>query len=66
MSYRYLLPLALILGLAPFLPRPHLVDKVTMLMDGSLRKPIDIFDLVWHGWPLGLLLFKVIKDLFRR
>jgi hypothetical protein len=55
-----LLPLvvgALLLGAAPFVPEPHLVEKLRMLMAGELVRPIDIFDLLLHGaLPLVLLL----------
>jgi len=56
---------ALLLGLAPFVPEPHLWQKLKMLFDGSLSKPIDIFDLFMHGTPLALLmikLFYIVKD----
>ncbi len=63
MSYSILIPLALILGFAPFYPQPHIVEKFRMLANGTLTKPIDIFDLCWHAWPFGLLAYKVIKDI---
>lgn len=48
---------SLLLGLSPFVPEPHLFEKVRMLFDGSLHKPMDIFDLFLHGsFPLLLLL----------
>ena len=47
------------LGLAPFSPEPHLWEKLKMLFDGTLIKPIDIFDLVMHGTPLSLLILKL-------
>jgi hypothetical protein len=43
--------LALTLGLSPFLPEPHLVEKLRMLRAGELRAPLDIFDLLLHGLP---------------
>ncbi|RMH52725.1 MAG: hypothetical protein D6682_01370 [Zetaproteobacteria bacterium] len=43
---------ALLLGVMPIFPEPHLVEKLRMLFDGSLHRPIDLFDLFWHGWPL--------------
>ena len=50
-----LVVLALVLGLAPFQPEPHLWEKLKMLAAGSLSRPIDIFDLVLHGiFPLLL------------
>ncbi len=51
--------LALILGLAPFTPEPHVVEKLRMLMAGELSKPIDIFDLVLHGAPWLVLIIKL-------
>lgn len=49
----------LFLGLAPFVPEPHLWEKIKMLADGSLSKPLDIFDLFMHGTPLILLITKL-------
>lgn len=51
--------LSLFLGLAPFFPEPHLVEKIRMLMDGSLHKPLDMFDLILHGTPWVLLVVKL-------
>ncbi|HOV02975.1 MAG TPA: hypothetical protein PLG99_01095 [Kaistiaceae bacterium] len=53
--------LALLLGFAPFFPEPHIVEKVRMLFQGSLRRPIDIFDLFWHTWPFLLLALKLVR-----
>ena len=53
---------AILLGLAPFFPQPHLVEKIIMLKNGDLKKPIDIFDLIMHATPAILLLLKVAKD----
>ena len=53
--------LALTLGLAPFVPEPHLVEKLRMLVAGSLVKPLDIFDLVYHAAPWLLLLAKLAR-----
>ena len=50
---------ALLLTFAPFVPEPHLWQKIKMLFDGSLIKPIDIFDLFWHAWPITLLIIKL-------
>ncbi len=50
--------LALTLGLAPFTPEPHLLEKLRMLAAGTLRAPIDIFDLALHGLPWCLLIAK--------
>lgn len=51
--------LALTLGLAPFRP-PHLVEKLQMLAQGTLRRPVDWFDLLLHGLPWILVLAKAL------
>ena len=56
-----LLLVALTLGLAPFSPQPHIVEKLGMLFDGSLSRPIDIFDLLLHGAPWILLALKLAR-----
>ena len=53
---------ALLLALAPFAPEPHLWEKLKMLADGTLSKPIDIFDLFLHGAPLVILALKLVRD----
>jgi hypothetical protein len=37
-----------------------------MLYNGTLVRPIDIFDLLLHGTPLVLLLLKISLDVGRR
>jgi hypothetical protein len=53
-----LLP-AVLLGLAPFSPEPHLLEKIRMLSQGTLHRPIDIFDLLLHGTPVVLVVLKL-------
>jgi hypothetical protein len=53
---------ALILGLAPFTPEPHLWQKLKMLAAGTLVRPIDIFDLVLHASLPLLLVVKLIRS----
>jgi hypothetical protein len=43
---------------APFVPVPHLVEKARMLTHGTLNRPLDIFDVVWHLLPAALLVWK--------
>ena len=57
--YILLAPLAIFLALAPFSPEPHLWEKLKMLFDGTLVRPIDIFDLLLHGTPLVILVLKM-------
>ena len=52
---------ALTLGLAPFVPEPHVWQKLTMLANGDLHRPIDIFDLFLHGAPWVLLGMKLTR-----
>ena len=56
-----LVVISLLLGLAPFAPEPHVWEKLKMLADGSLSKPIDIFDLCMHGTPWVLLILKLLR-----
>jgi hypothetical protein len=56
-----LVVIALLLGLAPFAPEPHLWQKLKMLAAGELIKPIDIFDLFLHGAPAVLLILKLLR-----
>ena len=53
--------LAIAMGLAPFYPQPHLLEKLGMLINGTLNRPIDIFDLFWHGLFPILLLLKLAR-----
>lgn len=50
-----LIAVALWLAVAPILPEPHLIEKLRMLSQGALTRPIDIFDLLLHSVPLVLL-----------
>ncbi len=54
---------ALLLGLAPFRPEPHLLEKLTMLIDGTLVRPIDIFDLLMHAALPLLVLIKLLRKI---
>jgi hypothetical protein len=53
--------LALTLGLAPFVPEPHIVEKLRMLSEGTLRRPLDIFDFCLHAAPWLLLIAKIVR-----
>ena len=50
------------LGLSPFVPEPHLWQKLNMLMAGELVKPIDIFDMFFHAAPAMLLIAKIARN----
>lgn len=64
-----LLPLffvALLLGLAPFGAQPHLWEKLSLLFNGELQRPIDIFDLFLHGTAVVLLLLKLMRRMLQQ
>jgi hypothetical protein len=65
LSYWFLIPLALLLGFAPFFPQPHIVEKLGMLAAGTLKKPVDVLHLFWHAWPFVLLAYRVFRDIGR-
>lgn len=55
---------ALLLGLAPFFPEPHLFEKLRMLFNGTLKEAIDIFDLLMHAALPILLIVKLVRMYF--
>lgn len=57
----FLVITAVVLGLAPMLPEPHLWEKLKMLAAGELIRPLDIFDLFFHSAPSLLLLVKAVR-----
>lgn len=66
LSWTFVLLISLTLGLAPFVPEPHIVEKLTMLFNGELTKPVDIFDLFLHGTPWILLMLKTSTLIFKK
>jgi len=59
--YSILIVAAVFMLLAPFSPMPHLLEKLIMLKNGSLTRPIDIFDLFYHLIPSIILLLKIYR-----
>jgi hypothetical protein len=59
--YAILIIIAVLMLLAPFKPMPHVVEKLIMLKNGVLTKPIDIFDLFYHLIPTILLIIKIVR-----
>ena len=56
-----LISLAVWMAGAPFIPEPHLVEKLRMLFQGALTSPLDIFDLLMHAAPGVLLAVKLVR-----
>ncbi len=61
LSLPMIILVCLTLGLAPFLPEPHVWEKLKMLLAGTLVKPLDIFDLLMHGAPFVVLVLKLLR-----
>jgi hypothetical protein len=61
--YLILIVIAILMLLAPFRPMPHVVEKLIMLKNGNLTRPIDIFDLFFHLIPTILLILKIMRSL---
>ena len=61
--YLPLIVLTVFMLLAPFRPMPHVLEKLIMLKNGMLTRPLDIFDLVFHLAPAIVLLLKWIRGL---
>lgn len=56
-NWKLLLALSLFLGLAPFVPEPHIVGKLRWLAGGAVgMSAMDWLDLAWHAWPFILLI----------
>ena len=64
-NWSILIIICLTLGLAPFTP-PHVYEKFLMLVHGTLKRPIDWFDLFLHGIPWILLAVKAVIAVFNQ
>ncbi len=65
LSYAVVIPLAVLMLLAPFRPMPHVLEKLNMLMNGTLSRPVDIFDLFFHLIPALIVLLKFYRSFIR-
>jgi hypothetical protein len=61
LPFSLLIVMTVLMLAAPFVPEPHLVEKMRMLAEGTLTKPLDIFDVFWHLLPAILLTVKVVR-----
>lgn len=58
---------SLTLGLAPFVPEPHIWGKIKWVMGGAVgMQPMDWFDLVFHGAPWIALIVILISMLMNK
>lgn len=60
-----LIAAAVMLAIVPF-GESHLVQKLRMFVNGTLRRPLDWFDLLMHSSPLLLLVLKAVVTLRER
>ena len=65
-SMQTLVIAAIFLGLSPFVPEPHLWQKLKMLAAGDLVKPLDMFDMLFHSAPTLLLIAKIRRNRAQR
>jgi hypothetical protein len=61
LPYLPLILVAVFMLLAPFRPMPHVLEKLIMLKNGMLTRPIDIVDLFFHLAPAAVLLLKWLR-----
>ncbi|GGW71756.1 hypothetical protein DFQ11_107136 [Winogradskyella epiphytica] len=63
-DWRIVALLCLTLGLAPFVPEPHLLGKIRWIAGGENGMEMkDYFDVLLHGFPFILLLRIIILKL---
>jgi hypothetical protein len=66
-NWKMVIALCLTLGLAPFLPEPHIWGKLRWVAGGARGMgAMDWFDLLFHGLPWLLLLRLSIVSLASR
>ncbi len=55
---------SLTLGLAPFVPEPHIVEKIRRIASQPSGLSLtDWFDFVMHGWPWVWLIWRLLARL---
>ena len=55
------------IGLAPFVPAPHLFGKIQWVLGGAIGMAlVDWGDLLFHGFPFLLLIRLIITRFFKR
>ena len=61
-EYPILIGIAVFMLFAPFSPKPHVLEKLIMLRNGTLTSPVDIFDLFFHLAPTAALALKIYRQ----
>ncbi len=66
-KYPFVIIACLTLGLAPFVPEPHIFAKIKWIVGGANGMAlIDWWDTVLHGAPWAALVFFLGKDLVQK
>ncbi len=64
-DWRTAVVLCLTIGLAPFVPEPHILGKIRWIAGGAVGMGlIDWFDFLLHGLPWVYLLYMLNKKFF--
>jgi hypothetical protein len=64
-DWKLILLLCLTLGLAPFVPEPHILGKLKWILGGAVGMTfMDWFDVLLHGFPFVLLTRIILIKLF--
>lgn len=65
-DWKFVLLACLTLGLAPYMPEPHVWGKLRWVAGGAVgMQPVDWFDLLMHGLPWVLLLRLAVLRLLK-
>lgn len=66
-NWKLVLLLCLTLGLAPFIPEPHIFGKVRWILGGAKGMELmDWFDTFLHGFPYILLIRIILLKLMKK
>ncbi len=66
-KYVLIIALCLTLGLAPFVPEPHIIGKFRWILGGAEgMRLIDWWDTLIHGAPWLLFVFFIAQDIFKK
>ena len=66
-NWKYMILLSLTLGLAPFVPEPHLFGKIRWIAGGAVgMETLDWFDFFYHALPWILLMRLSIVTLYKK
>ncbi|QRM89471.1 hypothetical protein FG167_09590 [Lacinutrix sp. WUR7] len=66
-DWKVIAVLCLTLGLAPFVPEPHILGKLKWIIGGAEGMQLmDWFDVILHGFPFILLIRLIILKLLSK